>query len=221
MSYQTWSVVYGEQPSATKWNILGQNDESFNDGTGIGNGAITLAKLASDVLPSGIIFPFASASIPSGWLLCDGSAVSRATYAALFSAISTNYGVGNGSSTFNLPDLRGKVPVGLSSDTEFNTLGKTGGAKTHTLSATEMPSHTHTGTTSTDGSHVHSLSGKNNLGADTGSRGVQWAPELDTSSAGVNAAGSHNHSFTTASAGGGQAHNNLQPYQVTNFIIKT
>ena len=123
----------------------------------------------------GLIKVWSTSSAPEGWLIADGREVSRTTYAELFAAIGTTYGAGNGSTTFNLPDMRGKVAVGRdSADTDFNALGKTGGAKTHTLTVAEMPSHTHTqqphshtgstneagahthtGTTSTDGAHTH------------------------------------------------------------------
>jgi microcystin-dependent protein len=73
---------------------------------------------------------YGGSTAPNGWLLCDGSAVSRTTYARLFSAIGTKYGSGNGSTTFNLPNFKGRVPVGLdSSQTEFNSLNKKGGSK--------------------------------------------------------------------------------------------
>jgi len=80
--------------------------------------------------PVGSISLFAGTTAPSGWLICDGSAVSRTTYANLFSVIGTTYGAGDGSTTFNIPDIQGKVPVGINfSDTDFDTLGKTGGGK--------------------------------------------------------------------------------------------
>jgi microcystin-dependent protein len=85
---------------------------------------------------------WAAASAPTGWLLCDGSAVSRTTYAGLFAILSTTYGVGDGSTTFNLPDLRGRFPVGKNAGT-FSALGGTGGEETHTLTVPEMPAHTH------------------------------------------------------------------------------
>jgi len=109
---------------------------------GIADDAVTLPKLAFDL--TGVITAFGGSSAPTGWLLCDGTAVSRSTYADLFAVVSTTYGSGDGSTTFNLPNLKGKVPVGRdASQTEFDTLGETGGAKTHTLTSAEMPSHQH------------------------------------------------------------------------------
>jgi microcystin-dependent protein len=108
--------------------------------------------------PTGAITMFAAASAPTGWLLCNGSLVSRSTYSALFAIIGTSYGVGDGSTTFGLPNLKGKIPVGYdSSQTEFDALGETGGAKTHTLTTGEIPSHNHTqdAHTHTQNSHNH------------------------------------------------------------------
>jgi hypothetical protein len=80
---------------------------------------------------TGIILPFGATTPPTGFLLCDGSAVSRTTYAILFEVIGTTYGVGNGSTTFNVPDLRNRVPVGKAASGERSTLGAVGGALSH------------------------------------------------------------------------------------------
>ncbi|ACZ29558.1 Tail Collar domain protein [Xylanimonas cellulosilytica DSM 15894] len=92
-------------------------------------------------------------TVPPGWLEHNGAAVSRTTYPALFAHYGTTYGAGDGSTTFNLPNAKGRTPVGLdTAQAEFNAVGKTGGAKTHTLSTAEMPSHTHT-----SAAHTHSI----------------------------------------------------------------
>ena len=143
---------------------------------------------------AGIINIYAGASAPLGTLLCNGSAVSRTTYSRLFDAIGTTYGVGDGVNTFNLPNLQGRVPVGRdAAQTEFDTLGEVGGAKTHTLSIAEMPAHTHT------------YLGVYSQSAGSGSDNVAENNPRPTE--------------TSGSTGGGLAHNNLQPYIVLNYII--
>ena len=100
--------------------------------------------VSGDTLPIGAILPFGSNTVPENWLLCDGSAVSRTQYQDLFNTIGITFGQGDGFETFNLPDLRDRIPVGKdSNDTDFNLLGNTGGEKTHTLTIQEMPSHNH------------------------------------------------------------------------------
>jgi microcystin-dependent protein len=185
-------------------------------------------------VPSGSITQFAASSAPTGWLICDGSNVSRTTYAALFAVIGTTYGSGDGSTTFGIPNLKGRIPVGFDSgQAEFDGLGETGGAKTHTLTVNEMPSHTHTqnahahsGTTSTAGAHTHTYNEAYNTSGmgPAGSYGFYHYARL----ANTSSAGDHSHSFTTnnttatnQNTGGGAAHNNLQPYLVLNYIIKT
>jgi len=141
----------------------------------------TAAPVAS--VPSGSVTAFAGATAPSGWLMCNGSAVSRTTYADLFAVIGTTYGVGDNSTTFNLPNLSGRVPVGFDvGQSEFDFVGKTGGAKTHTLTTNEMPSHTHT-----QNSHSHTGS------ADSGGAHTHIATSTE--------AGGHTHTASTGSAG--------------------
>jgi microcystin-dependent protein len=156
-------------------------------------------KYVDNALPAGVFVPFGGSSAPTGWLLCDGSAVSRTTYAALFTAIGTAYGVGDNSTTFNVPNLKGKIPVGYNSaETEFDALGETGGEKTHALTEAELASHSHV---QGDGQKAV------NAGAAT-----------------ANTLISDNHAggaVSTATTGSGTAHNNLQPYVVVNYIIKT
>jgi len=108
--------------------------------------AIATTAFVRSILPAGVMMAYGGAAAPTGWLLCDGTAVSRTTFAALFAAISTTFGAGDGSTTFNVPDLRGRVPVGKNAAT-FATLGGTGGAETHAISNAEMPVHSHGGAT--------------------------------------------------------------------------
>jgi len=138
-----------------------------------------------------------SDTLPENWLLCNGQAVSRTDYAELFNVLGTKYGIGDGSSTFNLPNLQGKIPVGKdSNDTDFNTLGKTGGEKRHTLTLNEIPIHNH------GWGYANSAASGNST----------WG------SAGNNATGTAKD--VIKDSGGGQSHNNLQPYTVCNFMIK-
>ena len=146
--------------------------------------------------PSGSITMHGGSSAPTGWLLCDGTAVSRTTYAALFTIVGTTYGTGNGSTTFNLPDIRGRAPIGAGQGSGLTNRGlaATGGAETHTLSIAEMPAHTHNYTRGVD----------NNAGS-------SFATPASAATA----------AETTTSTGGGGAHNNMQPFLVLNYIIKT
>jgi microcystin-dependent protein len=197
------------------------------------------------LVPPGSMMPYCASSAPGGWLLCDGSAYSRSTYAVLFAIIGVTYGVGNGTTTFNVPDLRGKFVIGLnSSDTDFDSLGETGGSKNKTLSTTEIPSHTHSGTTSTDGSHTHTVTDPGHThsvggtlrvtGNDTvdgiDNDGPDAEPDISTtitttsstSTTGISipSSGSHSHAFTTGATGGGLAFSLMNPYMALNYIIK-
>jgi microcystin-dependent protein len=161
--------------------------------------------------PAGAIMQFAGSASPTGWLLCDGTSYPVASYSALHSAIGYTYG-GSGAN-FNVPNLKGRVPVGRdAAQTEFDVLGETGGAKTHTLAATEMPSHNHT-----QSAHSHAE--------------LYFANQIMALNVGGNERSVHGNSGPAyghlsseapaiQNAGGGQAHNNLQPYIAVNYIIK-
>lgn len=167
------------------------------------------AKLAAMVGEIKMV-AFGEGSIPAGWLICDGAEVNRTTYAGLFTAIGTAFGVGNGSTTFNVPDLRGRVPGGKDdmgqgaantiTDSNADTLGGEFGTETHTLTEAEMPAHTHTLTSKTSSSGAQSGILDNNFDATSSGSGA---------------------TATTDPIGSGNAHNNVQPTLFLNFIIKT
>lgn len=150
-------------------------------------------------IPAGVILASATLVAPVGFLNCDGVDKSRTLYSNLFAAIGTSYGAGDGTTTFGIPNVSGRAIVGYdSTQTEFDTLGEKGGTKTHTLTTTEMPSHTHA------------------LSED------KWISGSGAASA-AKAYGSPtaNTGYSTDATGGGTAHNNLQPYISLPFIIKT
>jgi microcystin-dependent protein len=283
-------------------------------------------------MPAGSIQPWPTRFAPEGWLVCDGSAVSRTTYSDLFEtlvgqvsagtfsggsypfefstagtrdlyqfstgdlvfftttgtlppelspntpyyvyAIGSNsvslgsvrtvtttgysvsdfilpstagtgthtmwsapYGIGDGSTTFNIPDIRGRVVVGRDTDqVEFGAMGEQGGAKTHTLTTAQLPVHSHTGTTNTDGSHRHWVSSASrddaNFSTTNSSNTQDYGLVADAGTYSANDAdktfgrytsfnlSNHSHAFTTNNSGSGEAHNNLQPYISLTYIIK-
>ena len=147
-------------------------------------------------VPTGTILDFGGSSAPTGYLICSGQAISRTTYATLFSIVGIAFGAGDTTTTFNLPDLRRRITVGAGGTgtaTLGNSIGDTGGAETHTLTTTEMPSHTHS---------AYQVSGAEGGMSPTGSGGVSAA------------------TYATGGAGSGGAHNNIQPSVVVNKIIK-
>jgi microcystin-dependent protein len=253
--------------------ILSAGEAGFEVDTGIfkiGNGTSTWTALRetaggpASVNPSGVISQFAGSTAPTGYLLCQGQSISTTTYSNLFAAIGYTYG-GSGSS-FIVPNLQNRIPVGKGPDTEFDTLGETGGAKTNTLTTANMAAHTHSGTTGTVSSghthnfetggfsadHTHSGPSHNhsvtvvvdrfsvNRGTGTlvtqsastpSATGSSFAGTGQTGTASSNHSHSgttgdinqnHNHGFTTDNGTGlATAVNNLQPYIVVNYIIKT
>lgn len=157
----------------------------------------TTAFVAAASVPTGTIVMFGAATAPTGYLGCDAAAVSRTTYAALFAVVGITWGAGDGSTTFNVPDLRGRAPIGTGTGSGLTarSLAASGGAETHTLITAEMPAHTHTST--------------------------RMASEVDATSGGdLHGSGAY-ESTVTGSTGGGGAHNNMQPFAACLFIIKT
>ena len=166
-------------------------------------------------IPTATIVPWSSASVPSGFLECNGTAVSRSTYSALFAIVGTTYGAGDGSTTFNTPDLQDNTPVGKSGT---KALGSTGGANTvaatgnvggstanATLSTAQLASHSHVG-------------GGNN----TGNRGApNTANDGFSRSSTANTGSGSGHSHNMSANFSGDATSVLQPYLTIIYIIKT
>ena len=155
-------------------------------------------------VPTGVMYPYGGSTAPTNFLLCDGDAVSRSTYSALFTAVGTSFGVGDGSTTFNLPDMRGRVPLGLDNlggasanrvtNSQADSIGGNNGAEGHVLTTTEMPSHNHTAT------------------VQLGTNSDSYFKAGQVSGGGPTAA--------TNSSGGNGSHNNMQPYLSLNYIIR-
>jgi len=203
--------------SATIGNISNSELQFLDGVTSNVQAQLNALSLVGGV-PAGslIMYSGTSSTVPSGWLLCDGSAQSRSVFSTLFGIVGTTYGAGDGSSTFNLPDFRGRAPLGAgtgagSSTGSFTTgapsgtaltaraLGTWGGAESHTLQTSEMPSHT------------HPISMVWGTGWTGGNLGNAYSPLGNNP---------QNNGVANATGGGG-AHNNIQPSLVVNFIIKT
>ena len=152
------------------------------------------AMIPFNLLPTGLVIPYAGAAAPSGWMLCDGSAIDRTTYSALYALTSTSYGVGNGSTTFNIPNLLGRVVVGAGAGSGLTSRirGTMSGSETHIISIAEMPAHAHSGGTTIVTNRT-------------------------------NDSGGEPHPFTanTGSVGSSTAHQNMIPFGVATYIIKT
>ena len=201
------------------------------------NGSITLAKLATSlvniIIPPGMIRFFAGPSPPATWLVCDGSAVSRTTYAALYAAIGTYWGAGDNITTFNLPDFRGRSPLGYVNNAVAGitprSFASLGGEEYHVLSQAELAAHSHsvlantTGISITQTPHSHGI--VNPVGgaaAAVGSGQYSAVGSTQTLTANANVSISDpGHAHGVSNTGGNGGHNNMSPFAVLYVIIKT
>jgi microcystin-dependent protein len=169
-----------------------------------------------------VIFAGPIANIPSGRLLCDGAAVSRTTYSALFSAIGTMHGTGDGSTTFNLPDLRDKFIIGAKQDDSSVAKTNVTGALTQSGGSKDAVNvaHTHTGTTASNGAHTHAFNYEQ-IGS-IAAGGAQTVADYPANQDGTTASnGAHTHTFTTDSSGDSGTNANLPPYYALAYTIQT
>lgn len=199
---------------------------------------------AVNAVPLGTVSGFAGSTAPSGWQLCYGQAISRTQYAGLFAVVSTTYGVGDGSTTFNVPDLRGRVVAGLDNMggtdagilSTANTLGTTTGAETVTLTSAQsgVPAHSHANTvtnnavtTDNPGSHTHNTPYP--IGWGGGGYGSALSGSISPDYSTTSANGAHTHSVTSnvtisnvnnTAANAASAHSVMQPTMTINYIIK-
>lgn len=175
---------------------------------------------SNDSNPIGTILLYAASKPPPGYLICDGREVSRKEYKQLYKILKEDklpYGIGDGISTFNLPDLRGRTVIGLGHGNELTNrlLGQKDGYETHQLTKDEMPTHNHD---VTDDGHSHGYypSGSNN--------NTRHSVQLQTASGAIHYENTDTTKDTTGitikNTGGNQHHNNMQPFLVLNYIIK-
>jgi len=206
----------GSSPRVARSDIFTASLPGVLAGPGV---ATTVAR--SDIVPIGVPWPWLTGTPPSGYVLMDGSAVSRTTYAPLFALWGTTYGVGDGSTTFGLPDWRGRtiVGAGTGSGLTARTLNATGGSES-------LQSHDHGNTTDESAQHTHTpASGTfgqvNNFANETsgglGGTGSVVGPSGRGTPAG--SVDSNGHVHGTAVAGAGAA-GNMQPWFAANWIVR-
>jgi microcystin-dependent protein len=183
------------------------------------------------VPPSTVIFK-AGSTIPAGWLYCDGSAVDRVLFGKLFNEIGTTFGAGDGVSTFNIPDCRGRSPLGegMGSGLSLRSLGDLVGEERHILSVSEVPGHTHnwgnnTGPVSNDHSHFYTAQNQQAFNGEgfsgSGFTSNSGIGSFTAFSSGITSNHTHFVSGTTdGGSGGGQGHNTLHPSIVLKAFIK-
>lgn len=180
---------------------------------------VLVGLLAAQATPAGATMAWDDTNAPPGWHVRDGRAVSRVDNPVLFARYGVSQGAGNGSTTFNLPNDKGRALVGLDTgQAEFNTIRKTGGSRTHTLSVAESPQHDHGGSTGNGSGGYYGIP---TILTGIGGYGLSLVNSfVNRVLVGNNELSEATHAHPISPQGGGQPHNNLQPYAVTNWIIK-
>ncbi len=215
-------VKTGVAPMEGTLNMNGFPLTGLKDGV-VTTDAATVGQLHL-LVPPGSLIDYAGTNPPAGWLLCYGQEISRTAYSALFAAIGTIYGAGNNSTTFNIPDMRGRVGAGLDAmgGTSANRLnniagggiiGATGGSQTHTLTVDQLASHNHG---VVDPGHSHSLPAAVPATSPGSAVGLNGSPNSIVISQTAPAF----TGISISNQGSNQAHNNIQPTMLVSKIIK-
>lgn len=201
-------------------------DTVVDPGGGGGGGTVTTV----DRLPGEMVM-YGGAVAPTGWLICNGQAVNRNTYAALFGIIGTAFGAGDGTATFNLPNFGGRTPMGQNGT---YPRGSSGGTVSNTLTVAQLPSHTHginhdhpPVIAASDGLHDHPSNHSPTRGTSSSTFAEGVSADRVTDSNLIQMNGAHTHTVdlppytgNSGTAGGGATVNNLPPYLGVNMIIK-
>ena len=224
----TWSV-FPSNPFAIEYKSNGEVITNSSDGVNTVGSSYTVSNI--DPTEPGIIKINASSTVPGGYLPCDGRAVSRTTYANLFKTIGTTYGTGNGSTTFNLPNINGRTIIG---EDTTHALGTTGGTENTTLTTANLPSHTHSipslSGTATGGNHrhlmptdsfnIHYSTDHGTVSIGNGSQKLYYNGTYYTNYSGDLSLTVKTSASATGSSGNGTSFTNMQPYVTAKYIIK-
>lgn len=202
-------IPAGKTVAQALWKLIRNNFISHED-------RITELETQGSLFNAGFMFDYAGSSAPTGWLLCDGSVISRTTYADLFAIIGTTYNTGGEAGThFRLPDLRGRASLGAGTGASpaltARTHAATGGAESHQLTTAEMPSHSHT-ISETPHTHATGFTAGSGVDALPTNANAATTPTITTNYA--------TSGYSVGNRGGDTAHNNMQPSIVMNVIIK-
>jgi microcystin-dependent protein len=198
-------TTLGLSPHGTATNVA-ERVSTFADNLATAQAAVDALEVLADnvqiTIEPGSIFAYAGITAPTGYLECDGSEISRSTYAELFAAIGTTFGTGDGSTTFNLPDMRGRVAVGTGQGAGLTSrnLGDTGGEEEHLLTVAEIPLHSHSYT-----------------------KGYLTTSGTLLQAGGTPFVAFHEDTAQNTQSGGSDpanAHNNMMPFVAMMFIIK-
>jgi microcystin-dependent protein len=176
----------------------------------LADGAVTQAKTSNMLVPTGAIMAFAMNGAPTGWLSADGSAVSRTTYSALWTALGTTsspYGQGDGSTTFNLPDLRGYFVRGSGTNSDGTTSGTFGVKQSHMFQT-----HGHSASSDVQGDHAHTYSAPDFISEPGGSSGPVQSDNRAFFA--TSTAGAHSHNITVGAPNSGNSGSETRPANI-------